>query len=74
MQYIIITFFETLDHLKPESDKKDAGEGDGRAELIVGNHHLPARIFIGCHPRGSHGALLKSEHVSVTNKIFSKSF
>ena len=36
MQYIIITFFETLDHLKPESDKKDAqraGEGDGRAEL-----------------------------------------
>ena len=58
MQYIIITLFETLDHLKPESDKKDAGEGDGRAELIVGNHHLPARIFIGCHPGGSHGHCL----------------
>ena len=30
MQYIIITFFETLDSQKPESDKKDAqraGEG-----------------------------------------------
>ena len=30
-----------------------------RAELIVGSHHLPARRFVGRHPRGSHRALLQ---------------